>query len=84
MKQQNIKYPNVYDISPFINSQQLTTTVNVEYPRFLKTPMHRNNDPNQPVIQFFEIVTDDEESRFRGRNDSIMEMRNCVRSVFYI
>ncbi|XP_005101040.1 CD109 antigen [Aplysia californica] len=58
---------------------QLTTTVNVEYDRFLKTQMHYNNSIDMPLMDFFEI---EDTLRFRGRNASIMEMTNCVSWLF--
>ncbi|XP_055892053.1 C3 and PZP-like alpha-2-macroglobulin domain-containing protein 8 isoform X3 [Biomphalaria glabrata] len=55
---------------------QLTTTVNVEYMWLQKKPMRPNNDPNEEPIKFFDLIVED--LRFSGRNDSIMEMTNCV------
>lgn len=51
---------------------QLTTTVHVEYPWLLKKTVDE--------IQFFELTA--ENTRFTGRNDSIMEMTPCVRWVY--
>ena len=48
---------------------QLTTTVHVEYPWLLKKTVDE--------IQFFELYA--ENTRFSGRNDSVMEMTPCIR-----
>ncbi|CAL1532738.1 unnamed protein product [Lymnaea stagnalis] len=55
---------------------QLTTTVNVEYMWLQKQPMREGNNFGSDPIKFFDLIVD--ELRFSGRNDSIMEMTNCV------
>ncbi|XP_005101039.1 alpha-1-inhibitor 3 isoform X2 [Aplysia californica] len=59
---------------------QLTTTFNVEYPFLLKLPQRVDNDPFKDPIKFFDLIV--EEQYFSGRNDSIMEMTNCVSWLF--
>jgi len=48
---------------------QLTTTVHVEYPWLLKKTVDE--------IQFFELYA--ENTRYTGRNQSVMEMYPCIR-----
>ena len=50
--------------------------MNVEFPWLLKMPQ-RDREGDGEYIKFFDLYVDD--LRFSGRNDSIMEMTNCVR-----
>ncbi|KAH9502244.1 hypothetical protein Btru_070510 [Bulinus truncatus] len=54
---------------------QLTVTSNVEYEELMKTQQHYNNNPQEDTIPFFDLQV---ETRWGGRNDSIMLMRSCV------
>ncbi|GFO11263.1 Cd109 antigen-like isoform x3 [Plakobranchus ocellatus] len=58
---------------------QLTTTVNVEFPWLLKTPQ-RDLEGDGEVIKFFDLYV--QRLWFGGRNDSILEMENCVSWVY--
>ncbi|RUS75425.1 hypothetical protein EGW08_016804 [Elysia chlorotica] len=58
---------------------QLTTTVNVEFQWLLKTPQ-KDIEGDGEVIKFFDLIVDN--LWFGGRNDSIMEMTNCVSWVY--
>lgn len=54
----------------------MTVTSNVEYEHLMKTQQRYDNRPDAEPIPFFDLQL---ETKWAGRNESIMYMHTCVR-----